>query len=163
MKTGPAECDLWVQKLIENIVSVRQEPSAAAPQQVPSKPRGMDPTIRRFGAPEVPLPHSQVAQKSSRPSGDLLSAIQGTNWDIPDETVETPAPEGQKYPEDDVLSVTGDEPGPAVPASDGAEPVPSPVTEEPVDLAKAGPSRNNAEPAWPGDPGRETPRCIRRG
>ncbi len=152
-----AECDLWVQKLIENIVSVRQEPAAAAPPQVPSKPRGMDPTIRRFGAPEVPLPHSQVVQKSSRPSGDLLSAIQGTNWDIPDETVETPVPEGQKYPEDDVFPVTDDEPGPEIPGSEGAEPAPSPVTEEPVDLAKADPSQNNADSDRPVIPAEESP------
>lgn len=151
-----AECDLWVQKLIENIVSVRQEPAASAPQQVPSKPRGMDPTIRRFGAPEVPMPHSQVVQKSSRPSGDLLSAIQGAAWDTPDETVETPAPEDREYPEEDVQTIPDDEPGPAVPASDGAEPAPSPVT-EPVDLAKVDPSQNNVELSGPVIPAEESP------
>jgi hypothetical protein len=152
-----AECDLWVQKLIENIVSVRQEPAASAPQQVPSKPRGMDPTIRRFGAPEVPLPHSQVAGGSKRPSEELLSAIQGTKWDIPDETVETPAPDGQNNPEDDVHRVPDDETGPADPASKGKEPALSPVPEEPVDLIKAGPSQKNADDDHPIIPAEEHP------
>ncbi len=153
-----AECDRWVQKLIENIVSVRQEPATAAKQQVPSKPRGMDPTVRRFGAPEVPLPHSQVAGKSRRPSEELLSAIQGTEWDTPDETVETPAPEGQKYPEDDVSPVPDDETSPAVPAPifKGEEPATSPVPEEPVDLVKAGPSQKNADGDRPIIPAEES-------
>jgi hypothetical protein len=138
-----AECDHWVQKLIENIVSVRQEPPTVKKQQVMSQPQSMDPTVRRFGAPEKPLPHSQVAQKSSRPSGDLLSAIQGTAWD------EAPVPEDRKYPEEDVLPVPDDGPGPAVPASDEAEPVPSQLPEEPVDLAKAGSSQIDAKPGGP--------------
>jgi hypothetical protein len=155
-----AECDLWVQKLIENIVSVRQEPATAATQQVPSKPQeGMNPTIRRFGAPEVPLPHSQVAQKSRRPSEELLSAIQGTAWDTPDDAVVPPVPENQKYPEDDVQPVPDDETGPAVPAtaSNGEEPVSSPVPEELVDLIKAGPPQKNADIDRPIIPAEESP------
>jgi hypothetical protein len=142
-----AECDLWVQKLIENIVSVRQEPAAAALQQVPSKSRGMDPTIRRFGAPEVPLPHSQVAGGSRRPSEELLSAIQRTEWDTPDESVETPAPDSQNNPEDDVQPALDDETGPVAPApiGKGDEPATSPVPEEPVDRVNAESPQKNAD------------------
>ena len=96
------ECDLWVQKLIENIVSVRQEPApATGKQQVPVKSRGMDPTVRRFVAPEVPLPHSQVAHESRRPSKKLLSDIQETAWETPDNEGVEPASDDQESPEPD--------------------------------------------------------------
>jgi hypothetical protein len=87
-----AECDLWVKKLIEHIVSVRQEPAPAAKQPVPVKSRGMYPTVRRFEAPEVPRPHSQVTRKSRRPSEELLAAMQETAGERPDNLPEAPAP-----------------------------------------------------------------------
>ena len=146
-----AECDLWVQKLIENIVSVRQEPATATKQRVPSKPRGMDPTVRRFGAPEVPLPHSQVAERSRRPSEELLSAIQGTEWDIPDEIVEPPAPEDQNNPEERVQPAPEHETGHARPvtAVTGEETVSSPLSEEPVDRVNAASPQKNADDDLP--------------
>jgi len=142
-----AECDRWVQKLIENIVSVRQEPATTAKQQVPSKPRGMNPTVRRFGAPEVPLPHSQVAGKSRRPSEELLSAIQGTDWDTPDETVENPAPKGKNNPRELVQPAPEHETGHAQPAPSDSreETASSPVPEEPVDRVKAESPQKNAD------------------
>ena len=98
-----AECDLWVQKLIENIVSVRQEPAPAGKQAAPAKSRGMNPTVRRFEAPEMPRPHSEVARKSQGPSGELLSAMQKTAWDTQENLPEAPAgqtsSEGVGYPE----------------------------------------------------------------
>jgi hypothetical protein len=95
------ECDIWVQKLIENIVSVRQEPApATGKQQVPVKSRGMDPTVRRFVAPDVPLPHSQVAHETRRPTEKLLSDIQETAWETQDEAcVES---DDQQSPEPDI-------------------------------------------------------------
>lgn len=96
------ECDLWVQKLIENIVSVRQEPApATGKQQVTAKSRGMYPTVRRFVAPEVPLPHSQVAHERRRPSEKLLSDIQETARETPEDTGVEPAPDDQQLPEPD--------------------------------------------------------------
>ena len=98
-----AECDRWVQKLIENIVSVRQEPAPAGKQAAPVKSRGMNPTVRRFEAPEMPRPHSEVARKSQGPSGELLSAMQKTAWDTQENLPEAPAgqtsSEGVGYPE----------------------------------------------------------------
>src|SRR5271157_455745 len=86
-----AECDLWVKKLIEHIVSVRQEPGSAGKQPAAEKPRGMQPTLRRFIAPDLPLPHSEVPQ-SHRPSGDLLSAMQGAAWQSLGDRTEEPVP-----------------------------------------------------------------------
>jgi len=86
-----AECDLWVKKLIEHIVSVRQEPGSAGKQPAAEKPRGMQPTLRRFIAPDLPLPHSEVPQ-SHRPSEDLLSAMQGAAWQSLGDRTEEPVP-----------------------------------------------------------------------
>lgn len=80
-----AECDLWVKKLIEHIVSVRQEPREGERPQAVEKPRGIQPSVRRFIAPDVPLPHAGVGQ-SRRPSGELLSAMQGSAWENDPET-----------------------------------------------------------------------------
>src|SRR5208283_825915 len=86
-----AECDLWVKKLIEHIVSVRQEPGSAGKQPAAEKPRGMQPTLRRFIAPDLPLPHSEVPQ-SHRPSEELLSAMQGAAWQSLGDRTEEPVP-----------------------------------------------------------------------
>ena len=67
-----AECDLWVKKLIEHIVSVRQEPGPAGKQPAAEKPRGMQPTLRRFIAPDLPLPHSEVPQSLQAIRGPTL-------------------------------------------------------------------------------------------
>ncbi len=86
-----AECDLWVKKLIEHIVSVRQEPGPAGKQPPAEKPRGMQPTLRRFIAPDLPRPHSEVPQ-SHRPSEELLSAMQGAAWQSLGDRTEEPVP-----------------------------------------------------------------------
>ncbi len=86
-----AECDLWVKKLIEHIVSVRQEPGPTGKQPAAEKPRGMQPTLRRFIAPDLPLPHSEVPQ-SHRPSEELLSAMQGAAWQSLVDRIEEPVP-----------------------------------------------------------------------
>jgi hypothetical protein len=87
-----AECDLWVKKLIENIVSVRQEPAPAGKQTAAEKATGIRPSVRRFIAPEVLLPHTDVPQ-NHRPSKDLLSAMQGAAWESPDIAPNEPVPE----------------------------------------------------------------------
>jgi hypothetical protein len=122
-----AECDRWVQKLIENIVSVRQEPAPAGKQAAPVKSRGMNPTVRRFEAPEMPRPHSEVARKSQGPSGELLSAMQKTAWDTQENLPEAPA--GQTSPEREGYPETGT-PAPAPAAEEeGTSPMPGePVT-----------------------------------
>ena len=71
-----AECDLWVKKLIEYIVSYRQEPVTPGKKTEDKRKTGINPTVRRFGAPEMPHPHMGVAANSQRPPEDLLSAIQ---------------------------------------------------------------------------------------
>jgi len=89
-----AECDIWVKKLIEHIVSVRQEPREIESLPAVEKPRGMQPTVRRFIAPDVPLPHTEVA-RSRTPSEKLLSAMQSTAWESEPEITkkETPGEE----------------------------------------------------------------------
>ncbi|HNX16919.1 MAG TPA: hypothetical protein PKM50_01165 [Methanoregula sp.] len=94
-----AERDLWVQKLIEHIVSVRQEPPLARKQQVPEKSQGMNPSVRRWVAPDMPQPHSQVTEKAPRPSEELLSAIQKTTIITTDDSGKEPAPDETEYPE----------------------------------------------------------------
>jgi hypothetical protein len=72
-----AECDLWVKKLIEHIVSVRHEPAPAGKQPVDVKAEGTHATIRRYVAPEKIRPHSDVPL-IRKPSEELLSALQKT-------------------------------------------------------------------------------------
>jgi hypothetical protein len=125
-----AECDLWVKKLIEYIVSVRQEP-AAEKQVAAEKTNGIHPSIRRFIAPDVPLPHTELS-RDRRPSEDLLSAMQGAAWKSENDAAEKQAPEGDiipdhtlPEPEENPLSPvppTGDEDIP--PGADTGEPVP---------------------------------------
>ena len=81
------ECDLWVKKLIEHIVTVRQEPEETQRPLAGKKARGMQPSVRRFIAPDVPHPHTQVSQ-SPRPSEELLSAMQTVPWDSKDNSAE---------------------------------------------------------------------------
>ena len=94
---GP-ECENWVKKLIEHIVSVRQEPDRAGPQQAPVQPRGINPTVRRWSAPEAPHPHTEVRDGSRRPSEDLLSAIQDVAPETPEPVHEEEVPLGQDIP-----------------------------------------------------------------
>ncbi|MGB7808500.1 hypothetical protein [Methanoregula sp.] len=147
-----AECDRWVQKLIENIVSVRQEPAPAGKQAAPVKSRGMNPTVRRFEAPEMPRPHSEVARKSQGPSGELLSAMQKTAWDTQENLPEAPAgqtsSEGVGYPE-----TATPPPAPAA-EEEGTTPVPGePVTGPGSPAESAGaispptPGQGNAGPS----------------
>ncbi|MFA6362230.1 hypothetical protein [Methanoregula sp.] len=134
-----AECDLWVQKLIEHIVSIRQEPAPVGKQQALVKSPGMHPTVRRFEAPEVPRPHSQVAQKSRRPSEDLLSALQVSSRETPDNEIDEPAARNDQIPPDNEYSVEEQETGPEIPAPSIEEvgTVSTPIPIEPVDLIKA--------------------------
>jgi hypothetical protein len=94
-----AECDLWVKKLIEHIVSGRNEPAPAGKQPVEVKPRETHATIRRFVAPEKLRPHMEVPQYR-KPSEELLAALQKPAQEKEDlaldepgqtERVETPA------------------------------------------------------------------------
>lgn len=143
------ECDNWVKKLIEHIVSVRQEPvPASGKQQVPAKPRGMNSTVRRFVAPEMPLPHSQVAHEIPRPSEKLLSDIQDTVWETP----ENPGVES----ESDNLADSEEGICPA-PDCETELPSPDPVFEgnsielspKPAELADADAPRENTEVPGP--------------
>ncbi len=61
----------------------------------------MQPTLRRFIAPDLPLPHSEVPQ-SYRPSEDLLSAMQGATWENPGDGREEPGPTENTVPEKEV-------------------------------------------------------------
>ena len=114
-----AECDLWVQKLIENIVSVRQEPAPTRKQQIPVKSQGIIPTVRRWVAPDMPEPHSQVTQESRRPSEELLSAMQKTSWETPDDTGKEP--DDTRFLEQDVYPSQDDETGSQEPAPSSKE------------------------------------------
>jgi hypothetical protein len=96
-----AECDQWVKKLIEYIVSVRQEPAAPEKKAAPEKPKGMQPSVRRFIAPDLPHPHTEVPQ-NRRSSEELLSAIQGVVWESPGEAAGKPAQEEPVLPEQKV-------------------------------------------------------------
>ena len=93
------ECENWVKKLIEHIVSVRQEPDRAGPRQAPVQPRGINPTVRRWSAPEAPHPHTEVRDGSRRPSEDLLSAIQDVAPGTPEPAYDEEVAEGQEVPE----------------------------------------------------------------
>jgi hypothetical protein len=147
-----AECDLWVQKLIEHIVSVRQGPAPAVKQPVPVKSRGMHATVRRFEAPEKPRPHSQVTRTSRRPSEELLSAIQETAGESPDNLPETPpAQADQTFPEEGGYHESGI-PSPAPAGDDEGT---SPVFEEPV--TGSGSPAESAGVISPPAPGQERP------
>ncbi len=151
-----AECDLWVKKLIEHIVSVRQEPPPAVQHQVPVTSRGMHPTVRRFEAPEVPRPHSQVTRKSPRPSEELLAAIQETAGETPDNLPEAPALIDQTFPEEGGYPDRGT----PSPAPAGEKEGTSPVPDEPVTG-----SGSPAGSAWvisPPAPGQERPDATLR-
>lgn len=121
------ECDTWVKKLIEHIVSAKQEPAPAERQQAPVKSPGMSPTVRRWSAPEAPQPHTKVNQETKRPSEELLSAMQSTSWETPDtggkaQTAETRQSTTSPVPE----------PVQQVPAAD--EDIPPAMVSKPVDL-----------------------------
>jgi AAA ATPase containing von Willebrand factor type A (vWA) domain len=75
-----AECETWVRKLIEHIVSDRHESAPAAEQQ-PAKPQNNGPTVRRWVAPDMPGPHTTVSQKRRTNSEEILSALQNPSWD----------------------------------------------------------------------------------
>jgi len=123
-----AECDLWVKKLIEHIVSIRQESRDEDKSQAVEKPRGIQPSVRRFIAPDVPLPHAGVGQ-SRRPSEELLSAMQGSAWESePDVTK-------GKVPEDEAGAASPDSPSageitPPTPDEDEETPLPVPYKED---------------------------------
>ncbi len=87
-----AECDLWVKKLIELVVSIRNEPVPAGKRPAAVKSPGTDATVRRFSAPEILLPHTKVPQKSRRPSEALLSAMQAAH-EKQDDIREEPSPD----------------------------------------------------------------------
>ena len=84
-----AECDLWVKKMIEHIVSVRQEPATAGKQPVEVKPRETHATIRRFVAPEKLRPHIEIPQYR-KPSEELLAALQKTAQEQQDHAPDEP-------------------------------------------------------------------------
>lgn len=79
-----AECDTWVKKLIEYIVSAKEEPERASLPQEPAKPPGMNPTVRRWSAPEAPQPRMEVKQESRSSSEELLSSLQQSRWEEPE-------------------------------------------------------------------------------
>jgi hypothetical protein len=109
-----AECETWVRKLIEHIVSDRHE-SAPVAEQPPAKPQNNGPTVRRWVAPDMPGPHTTVSQKGKTNSEEILSALQNPAWDeektrriVPEEEPEeepavTPKPANGADTGDDIL------------------------------------------------------------
>ncbi|MFA5332272.1 MAG: hypothetical protein WC342_07825 [Methanoregula sp.] len=72
-----SECDIWVKKLIEYVVSARQEPVVPVKPAVPQKPEGLQPAVRRWVAPERPEPHVAAgARRVNRDAHELLNALQ---------------------------------------------------------------------------------------
>jgi len=96
------ECEIWVKKLIENIVSVRQEPAASAKPAVSQKPQGMQPAVRRWVAPERPEPHAApAAPADNRQAQNLLDALQEKIPVTPPVPAKPEEPvESQKEPEE---------------------------------------------------------------
>ncbi|HVP97338.1 MAG TPA: hypothetical protein VMS83_09365 [Methanoregula sp.] len=141
-----AECDLWVRKLIEHIVSVRQEPVSAGKQPAAGTSRGMNPSVRRFIAPDVPLPHTEVAE-NRKPSEELLRAIQGTDWESGNTGVDAQTAEEPEVPEPTVVPTPEEERLPPSPppeqgdslaAADAALQIPGVMEREPAATANTG-------------------------
>lgn len=178
---GP-ECENWVKKLIEHIVSVRQEPDRTGPQQAPVQPQGINPTVRRWSAPEAPHPHTEVSDGGRRPSEELLSAIQAVAPERPepaeDEDVaeedEVPETAGSPPPEETekVLpaeeAVIAPEPVPAEPLLEITGEVPEVTGKEnvlPEESAGTGPDKSGpdevpAAPAAQREPGPAEPETV---
>jgi len=139
-----AECDLWVKKLIEHIVSVRQEPRPAGKSPAPEPARGIHPSIRRFIAPDVPLPHTEVTE-NRRPSEELLQAMQGTSWESQDTTADTQVADELQVPEPHEEPGLEKETLPPAPQPVSMEAPAAPEPEKPPILEV--PDQNNPAPA----------------
>ncbi|WP_292368959.1 hypothetical protein [Methanoregula sp. UBA64] len=94
-----AECETWVRKLIEHIVSDRHESAPAAAEQQPVKPQVISPSVRRWVAPDMPGPHTTVSQKGKTSSEEILSALQNPAWDEEKSRLIVPEEEPEEEPE----------------------------------------------------------------
>jgi len=74
------ECELWVRKLIEHIVSDRHEIPQGTTVQQPAKTQVRGPTVRRWVAPDKPGPHTTVGRNNRNKSEEILSALQNSSW-----------------------------------------------------------------------------------
>ena len=158
-----AECELWVRKLIEHIVSDRHEAAPVLSSQQPAKPQEIAPTVRRWVAPDVPVPHNRVEGESRKNSAEILSALQNVSWEdqhkesgesLYEEVVpETKAGQEPAASPDDGESIQGSA-QPDNPETADAEPVVSVVSEEP---APEGPSPAVPEETVTPEPEPEVP------
>lgn len=113
------ECDMWVKKLIEYVVSARQEPVASTKSEGAQKPAGLQPAVRRWVAPDRPDPHIVSGPHTvNREGHKLLDALQENAPAAPTIPVLRPDP-GQ-----DDEYITGPEPEPEL------VPVPDPQPKE---------------------------------
>jgi len=161
------ECELWVRKLIEHIVSDRHEIPQETTVQQPAKTQGRGPTVRRWVAPDKPGPHTTVSGKNKNKSEEILSALQNPSWT--EEKPERPGslnedsaaePDTQEKPagslkpsENNVLyeepAAPAKEPVSSSPGNDDEEPAPASGEEPAGSLEQPG---NNALPEETGEP-----------
>lgn len=125
------ECDTWVKKLIEHIVSAKEEPAPAERQQEPARSPGMNPTVRRWSAPEAPHPHMEVNRESRNSSDELLSAIQQRSWEEQETKPGGAIPPGDA-PGPEAVEAAGNDEVPGVPETSGGEQEVPAGTGEPV-------------------------------
>jgi len=126
------ECETWVRKLIEHIVSDRHEDEPAAAEQQPVKSAEISSSVRRWVAPDKPGPHTTVNQKSRTNSEEILSALQNPAWDV--ERTKPVVPLNEEIGEEQTVS---EEPGPIDNTGDDTLPVEPAEDEEILSEARA--------------------------
>ncbi len=98
------ECDGWVEYLMDQIVLARQETIRTNTAPVDQE-SGIQPSIRRWVAPEMIQPHTTIAVPRPVPSGDSMSPMQPDSPPFTEDGAEStissalPEKEGEEVPE----------------------------------------------------------------